>query len=76
MAVYALKVRKSDIGFITMMNDGCVPPPSTLERETYFLFEIDDSGKNVATTFATKREMFQTHDLYVRGRYLLSLKKL
>lgn len=76
MAVYALRIRKSDIGLITMLNDGHVPPPSTFKRETYLLFEIDDTGKHVTTQFASKRPLFETHDINMRGPHLLSLKKL
>jgi hypothetical protein len=77
MAVYALQVRKKDIGFITMLNDGHVPPPSVMDsKNTYIIFEIDDEGKNVTTQFATKREMFQAYDLYARSPQLLHLKKL
>ena len=76
MAVYALRVRRPDIGLLTMLNDGHVPPPETLKKESYLIFEIDESGRNVTSEIMTKREMFQTHDLYARSPQLLHLKKL
>jgi hypothetical protein len=75
-AVYALKVRKSDLGLLTMLNDGLVPPPLTFKQDVYLVFKVDKSGKNVTTTFMTKREMYQTYDISGWSPLMLRLKKV
>ena len=76
MAVYALRVRKPDLGLLTLLGDGFVPSPEALKKEHYFIFEVSDDGREITTDVMTKRQMCQTYDLYARSPQLLHLKKL
>jgi len=71
--LYALKVRKSDLELITLLNNGYTP--EVKKTETYFIFEIEDGGKTIRTKVVTKREMLQNYDIYKTSPLLLRLKK-
>lgn len=71
MHTYALQIRKSDLALITMLNDGVTP---LVQRDTYYVFEIEENGTPGYAKIMSKREMFQTYDISKRSPLVLRLK--
>ena len=70
---YALKIRKSDLPLIQLLNDG--GPVLVEMKPTYFVFEVDEYGKSITTTIATERELGQNYEIAGNSPLLLRLKK-
>lgn len=72
MHIYALKIRKTDLALITMLNDGVEP---LIQRDTYYVFEVEDDGTPGYAKILSQREMLRTYDIRGTSPLLLKLKK-
>lgn len=69
--LYALKIRKTDLALITLLNDGVAPP---LTPKTYLVFQVASNGKTVWTKILTERELY-VYEISNLSPLLLALKK-
>lgn len=65
---YAIKIRKSDLPLLAMLNGGVEPK---VEKKTTFLI-VDTDGPN---DIVSEREFLQTCEINSNGPLLLKLKK-
>ena len=72
MQLYTLKVRKTDLALITLLNSGV--PPKVEKKETYFVFDATRNSDFVPQIL-TKREMYNTYTIKGTSPLLLALKK-
>jgi hypothetical protein len=73
MVMYAIEIRKSDLGLIQLLNDG--GDVKVEKKKTYFIFEVSDDGKSITTDIMSERETFQKYEISGRSPLLLRLKK-
>jgi hypothetical protein len=72
MKLYALKIRKSNLGLITLLNGGV--EPKVEKKESYFIFDAT-SNSDVPNVIVSGREFLQTYDIMSRSPLLLSVKQ-
>lgn len=72
MKLYALKIRKSDLALITLLNNGVTPKIE--KKETLFIFDAEENSDYVPQII-TRREFMQTCDIMKRSPLLLSIKQ-
>ena len=67
---YALKIRKSDLALLTLLNGGVTPKIE--KTTTYLIICPDDSGPN---EIVTQRELDQRFEVKSNSPMLFALKK-
>lgn len=72
MKLYALKIRKSDLELLTLLNGGVTPKIE--KTPTYLVFDATWNS-DVPSKIVTERELQQTCDFKINGPLLLALKK-
>jgi hypothetical protein len=72
MKLYALKIRKSDLALITLLNNGVTPEVE--KTKTYFLFDATWNTDYVPQII-TERTFLQTCDIMKISPLLLSIKQ-
>lgn len=73
MNLYALKIRKSDIELLTLLNQG-VTPKVEKNKTTYLVFDATWNSE-VPNKIVTERELDQMHEVKMHGPMLFALKK-
>lgn len=71
MKQYAIKIRKSDLALIALLNGGVTPLVE--KKTTYLVFCSDD--ENVYSKIVTERELYETYEISSRSPLMLALKK-
>lgn len=72
MQLYALKLRKSDLALITLLNGGVTPKIE--KRNNYFLFD-DAWNSDFIPQILTEREFLSNYEFKQNSPLLLSIKK-
>ena len=72
MKLYAIKIRKSDLELITLLNGGVTP--AVEKKPTYFIFDATWNS-DVPNEIVTEREFYNRFEIKTNGPLLLSLKK-
>lgn len=75
MALYAMRVKKADLGLITLLNDGLTPVVEN-SKKSWFLFEIDNEGKNIWTDIVSERTLGQHYDVLSSSPFVVRLKRV
>lgn len=71
MQRYAIKIRKSDLPLITILNGGVTP---AIEKQpTYLIFSAEDD--NLFSEIVTQRELDKRFEVKQNGPLLFALKK-
>ena len=70
--MYALKIRKSDLPLLTILNGGVTPKVE--KKTTYLVIHIEDS-EHTHNEILTQRELLMKYDISSRSPLLLKLKK-
>lgn len=70
MKLYAIKIRKSDLELITLLNGGVTP--AVEKKPTYFIF---DATWKVPNKIVTEREFLANYEISSRSPLMLALKK-
>lgn len=70
--MYALKIRKSDLALLTVLNGGVTPKVE--KQTTYLLISIEDA-ENTTNKIVTERELYANHEFSAYNPLLLKLKK-
>jgi hypothetical protein len=72
MKLYALKIRKSDLGLITLLNGGV--EPKVEKKESYFIFDATWNS-DVPNVIVSNREFLQTYDIMKSSPLVLTVKE-
>lgn len=72
MQLYALKIRKSDLALITLLNGGVTPKIE--KRNNYFLFDATWNSDFVPQIL-TEREFMSNYEFKQNSPLVLSIKK-
>lgn len=72
MAQYAIKIRKSDLDLLTLLNNGVTPE---IESTTTYLIIDSDPVNAVPNEIVTEREFLQRFNISSRSPLLLRLKQ-
>lgn len=72
MNLYALKIRKSDLALITLLNNGVTPKVEKIE--TYFIFDTA-AGSDYIPQILSKRTFLQTCDIVKSSPLMLRIKQ-
>lgn len=75
MALYAMRVKKADLGLITLLNDGLTPLVEN-SKKSWFIFEIDDEGRNIWTDIVSEKTLGQHYDVLSTSPFVVRLKKV
>lgn len=70
---YALRIRKSDLALLTLLNGGVVPVGTT--KTSYLVFEVDEDGSAITSKVVTERELGLEYELGANSPFVLRLKK-
>lgn len=68
---YALKIRKSDLPLLTVLNGGVTPE---IEKTTTYLVITVEDAENTHNEILTERELFDTYEINAYSPLLLKLK--
>lgn len=71
--VYAIKIRKSDLALITMLNSGVTP--LVQNNKTYYVFEVNEDGTAGHAEIISERELLSTRTIAGHSPFLFALKK-
>jgi hypothetical protein len=72
MKLYAIKIRKSDLALIALLNNGVTPKIE--KTKTYFIFDSAENSEYVPQII-TERKFLQTCDIMNTSPLLLAIKQ-
>lgn len=72
MQLYALKIRKSDLALLTLLNGGVTP--AVEKTPTYLVFDATWNS-DVPNEIVTQRELDKRFEIKLNGPFLMALKK-
>lgn len=72
--IYAMRIRKSDIGIITFLNSGMTPLIEN-SKKSWFIIEFNQEGEIIFTDIVSERTMAEHYDVLSTSPIVLSLKR-
>lgn len=74
--LYAIQITRRHLALVTLMNGGVEPHEKMTKGKHWFLFEIEEGGKDsINHEIVPERRMMQTHDIAGNCPIFLKLKK-